>query len=313
MRFQLAACLTLFASVLLPSAAQERPSFSGTWAATTDAPQGVAAAPSPVFGPRFGLQQDAASLTLTRVAREGSFLLTLPLDGTEVRWRVPGRLCEGESERIEKAAVEGAELVFTLVGTTPPGGGESRFSNIKYRFKLEGPDTLVVQGTMVQQGQPKPAATIYKRSSDTLPAAAPAAPLPKVAAAKATIAQAAWISGTWIGASGTTTTEERWTPPASGAMLAIGRTLSGPRMSSFEFLCIVEREGSLAYTAMPNGRSPATYFMLTSITPDSATFENPAHDYPRLIRYARLPDGSLQTTISAGGDVRARSFTLKKQ
>jgi hypothetical protein len=96
-------------------------------------------------------------------------------------------------------------------------------------------------------------------------------------------------------------------------MLAIGRTLSGPQMTSFEFLCIVEREGSLAYTAMPNGRSPATYFMLTNITPDSATFENPAHDYPRLIRYSRLPDGSLQTTISAGGDVRARSFTLKKQ
>jgi hypothetical protein len=132
----------------------------------------------------------------------------------------------------------------------------------------------------------------------------------------ATIAQAAWIAATWIGTSGTTTTtttEERWTPPASGAMLAIGRTLSGPQMSSFEFLCIVEREGSLAYVAMPNGRSPATYFMLTNITADSATFENPQHDYPRLIRYSKLPDGSLQTTISAGGDVRARSFTLKKQ
>lgn len=199
---------------------------------------------------------------------------------------------------------------------TPPGGGQSRVSNIRYRLRQQGPDTVVVQGTMVQQGQAKPVATVYKRSTEALPAAAPAASLPKVTAAPATIAQAAWIAGTWIGTSGTTTidtTEERWTPPASGAMLAIGRTLSGPQMSSFEFLCIVEREGSLAYTAMPNGRSPATYFMLTNITPDSATFENPAHDYPRLIRYSRLPDGSLQTTISAGGDVRALSFTLKKQ
>jgi hypothetical protein len=314
MRLHLAACVTLFGCALVPSAAQERPDLSGTWTATTDAPQGVGAAPSPVFGARFGIKQDAAHVTLTRVGRDGAFPLTLALDGSELRWRVPGRLCEGDSERIEKIAVEGPELVYTLVGMVPPGGGPSRVSNVRYRFRPQGPDTLVVQGAMVQQGESRPVATVYKRTSDALPAPAPAVTLPKVTAPPATIAQAAWISGTWIGTTGTATTlEERWTPPASGAMLAIGRTLSGPQMSSFEFLCIVEREGSLAYTAMPNGRSPATYFMLTSITPDGATFENPAHDYPKLIRYSRLPDGSLQTTISAGGDVRARSFTLKKQ
>lgn len=54
-------------------------------------------------------------------------------------------------------------------------------------------------------------------------------------------------------------------------------------------------------------------FVLTSITADSATFENPSHDYPRMIRYALLPDGSLQTTISEGGDVRAQAVVLKKQ
>src|SRR5918995_11909 len=128
MHLRFAAAAILFVSILVTSAAQERPNLSGTWVATTDAPQAIAAAPSPVFGPRFGIQQDAASVALTRVAREGSFLLTLPLDGTEVRWRVPGRLCEGESERTEKVAIEGAELVFTLVGMTPPGGGASRFS-----------------------------------------------------------------------------------------------------------------------------------------------------------------------------------------
>ena len=316
MRLKLAIGSTLVVCLLATSAAQGPPNLSGTWVASTDAPQGFDAAPSPVFSPRFGIQQDAKSVTLIRVATEGTFPMTLPLDGTEVRWRVPGRLCQGEPERTEKAAIEGNDLVFTLVSSRPPGGGDPRFSNINYRFRLQGPDTLLVQGTMVQQGQPKPVATVYKRSTEALPAAAPPPPLPKVTTVPATIAQTAWIAGTWIGTSGTTTintTEERWTPPASGAMLAIGRTLSGPQMTSFEFLCIVEREGSLAYTAMPNGRSPATYFMLTNITADSATFENPAHDYPRLIRYSRLPDGSLQTTISAGGDVRARSFTLKKQ
>lgn len=96
-------------------------------------------------------------------------------------------------------------------------------------------------------------------------------------------------------------------------MLGIGRTLRGAQMSGFEFLCIAEREGSLVYAAMPNGRAPATLFMLTRITDDSATFENPSHDFPKLIRYSRLADGSLRTTISAGADDRGESFLLKRR
>src|SRR5438045_5956060 len=34
----------------------------------------------------------------------------------------------------------------------------------------------------------------------------------------ATISQVAWLSGTWIGTLGTTTVEERWTPPAAGSI-----------------------------------------------------------------------------------------------
>ena len=312
MRLKLAIAAFLVVCVPAPSAAQGPPNLSGTWAASTDAPQGIDAAPSPVFGARFGIKQDASTVTLTRVAREGAWPLTLPLDGTELSWRVPGALCQADAERTEKVAFEGTELVYTLVGMTPPGGGQSRVSNVKYRLRAQGPDAVVVQGTMVVQGQGKPVATVYKRSSEALPADRPSL-LPKVTTVPATIAQVAWIADTWIGTSGTTTTEERWTPPASGAMLALSRTLSGPQLSAFEFLCIVERQGTLAYTAMPNGRTPETYFMLTNITADSATFENPAHDYPRLIRYSKLQDGSLQTTISAGGELRARSVTLKKQ
>ena len=96
-------------------------------------------------------------------------------------------------------------------------------------------------------------------------------------------------------------------------MLGTSRTLSNFVMSAFEFLCIVERGGTLVYQAMPNGRSPATDFTATAVTADSITFENPAHDYPKVIRYAKLPDGSLQTTISAENGQRARSFVLKKQ
>ena len=84
-------------------------------------------------------------------------------------------------------------------------------------------------------------------------------------------------------------------------------------LAGFEFLCIAERSGSLAYIAMPDARMPATYFYLTALTDSSATFENPAHDFPKLVRYSRLPDGSLQTVISAGPGTRETTITLKKQ
>ncbi len=46
---------------------------------------------------------------------------------------------------------------------------------------------------------------------------------------------------------------------------------------------------------MPNARVPATVFVATEITPTRVTFENPAHDFPRVTRYARTADGSLET------------------
>ena len=95
------------------------------------------------------------------------------------------------------------------------------------------------------------------------------------------MAQVAWIAGVWTGTMGSSSHRRALDAPAGGSMLAISRTLRDGLMSAFEFLCIVERDGGLVYTAMPNGRTPATDFTLTKIDDTSATFENPAHDFPR--------------------------------
>jgi Domain of unknown function (DUF6265) len=128
--------------------------------------------------------------------------------------------------------------------------------------------------------------------------------------AHATVSQVAWIAGVWSGAARGLTFEERWTTPAGGAMLAVSRTIKGDRMVAFEFLRIVERDGGLVYVAQPNGRPP-TDFVLTALTPESATFENPAHDFPKVIRYARQPDGSLEARVSDGGQ-RAETFVYRR-
>lgn len=129
--------------------------------------------------------------------------------------------------------------------------------------------------------------------------------------ARATIAQVEWIAGTWGGGS-SVIVEERWTPAAGGAMLAVSRTLRDDKMVEFEFLRIVERDGTLVYIAQPNGRPP-TEFTLTAIDANSATFENPAHDFPKMIRYARRADGGLDATISAGGSSRAQTFSFARR
>jgi hypothetical protein len=129
------------------------------------------------------------------------------------------------------------------------------------------------------------------------------------APARTTIASLEWLAGDWAGKTGASTVEERWMPAAGGVMLAVSRTVTDGRLAAFEYLRIVEREGGLVYIAQPNGRPP-TEFVLTAFTSDSATFENPAHDFPQTIRYRRRPDGSLEARVSGAGGERSQAFVF---
>jgi len=127
---------------------------------------------------------------------------------------------------------------------------------------------------------------------------------------RASISQLAWLAGTWSGGGGPISVEERWTPAAGGAMLAVSRTVKGDRMVAFEFLRIVERDGTLVYIAQPDGRPP-TEFRLSAITADSATFENKAHDFPKVIAYAKRPDGTLEARVSDGNQ-KGETFRFRR-
>ena len=231
---------------------------------------------------------------------------SIVLDGSQVTSRMPGRLCEADSGATWTAAWNDQAITLAMVSAVPPNGKPVTV-DVKNTLKLESPDTLRVEVTTRVPGQsePRSGATVYKRTGRPQTAAAAAAPR-----TQATLAQVAWIAGVWTGTRGTSTIEERWTPACGGSMLAVSRTLRDGLMSAFEFLCIVERDGGLVYTAMPNGRSPATDFTLTRIDDVSATFENPAHDYPKMIRYTKRPDGSLEAVISAEGGQKAQTYVF---
>jgi hypothetical protein len=135
-----------------------------------------------------------------------------------------------------------------------------------------------------------------------------AQPSPKPIAAK--IDQVGWMSGNWVGTDGGVSFEERWTPPAGGAMLAVSRTLKDGRMAAFEFLRIIERNGGLVYVAQPGGKPP-TDFTLTLLSQNSATFESPEHDFPKLIRYTKRADGSLEARVGDGG-AKDETYVFKR-
>jgi hypothetical protein len=124
---------------------------------------------------------------------------------------------------------------------------------------------------------------------------------------RASISQLTWLTGAWAGGGNM---EERWTPAAGGAMLAVTRTIKGDRMVAFEFLRIVERDGTLIYIAQPEGRPP-TEFRLSAITANGATFENKAHDFPKAIAYVRKPDDTLEARVSDGGQ-KGETFTFRR-
>jgi hypothetical protein len=207
---------------------------------------------------------------------------------------------------------EGDAIVHTTVASIPAGGAATTKSGLRHVFRAEGADRLIVQSTMRVPNQTEPVnvATVYRRMTDA-PPSPPA--LPPVTPAPATLGDLTWLGGSWAGTLGTAAIEERWTPAEGGAMLAVSRTVRNTAVAEFEFLCVAERAGSLVYSAMPNGRAPATDFMLTAIDGTGATFENPAHDFPKKIRYALQSDGTLQATISGAPGQRTLTYTFSRR
>jgi hypothetical protein len=110
-----------------------------------------------------------------------------------------------------------------------------------------------------------------------------------------TIADLAWLAGSWVGETGGILMEEHWTAPDGNSMVGMHRDVGKGGTMLFEFLRIEQRGDQMTYWSMPNGRSPATAFPLKELSGTRVVFENPAHDFPQRIIYWK--DGS---------DLRAR-------
>jgi hypothetical protein len=135
----------------------------------------------------------------------------------------------------------------------------------------------------------------------------------QLAGPPAAIGQMAWLTGCWVQAKPNGSVEELWMSPGGGTMLGLGRTVRDGKLREYEFVRIVEADGSLAFVAKPSGQDEAT-FPLKAITPAEAVFENPAHDFPQRVIYRRAGTDAITARVEGqmGGQTKGVDFTYNR-
>ncbi|MGE3929696.1 MAG: DUF6265 family protein [Hyphomonadaceae bacterium] len=100
-----------------------------------------------------------------------------------------------------------------------------------------------------------------------------------------------WLNGCWRTeprANGAVVTEV-WASPPMPAMLGYSYTLRNGETRVWEQARIELIEGWPHFVAMPNGGTPVRFRMVEPGAPavDIVQFENPEHDFPKLVQYRR--------------------------
>jgi hypothetical protein len=270
--------------------------LDGEWIYVEDRTEGRALEQQgPPMSSKFSMRIEEGAVVLVRGHGSGHRDVRVALDGSITEVAEPKTI-----SRYRGAWKDGAfeyETEFVRVSDNALTG------LFRKEFRITADGLLVRVATDPSEGHKS--VGLYRHPQDI------ALPAP----AKAAIGDLAWLAGAWVGtrgAEGATSIEERWSPPLGGAMLAVSRTVSRGKMTAFEFLRIVERDGGLVYIAQPGGASP-TEFVLTELGPTRAVFENPRHDYPKRIVYELSAEGGLSASIGFAKGGSPRRFEFKRE
>jgi len=246
------------------------------------------------------------SSTFSMRVEEGAVILNGHGSGhRDVRVAIDGSITEvAEKDRVVRYRGQWQDGTFEYEVNfeSGPGGEPQRIQMIRRRFRMTA-DGLLVSVAVNAADEPE-SVGLYRHAED----------IPMPAPAKAVIGDLSWLAGAWVGTrSSGTSIEERWSPPLGGAMLATSRSVNtSGKMSAFEYLRIVERDGGLVYVAQPGGGAP-TEFVLTEVSPTRAVFDNPRHDYPKRIVYELSAEGGLSATIGFMKGGTPRRFEWKRE
>ncbi len=94
-------------------------------------------------------------------------------------------------------------------------------------------------------------------------------------------------------------------------MLGVGRVVRGGKTLEYEYLRLhVDAQGRIVYTATPS-RQEQTAFIASHVGADTATFENPAHDFPQKISYTKTGPAALSVRIEGQRAGKSRSIEFR--
>jgi hypothetical protein len=134
------------------------------------------------------------------------------------------------------------------------------------------------------------------------------------AAAEQEIEKVAWLAGCWSSDGAEPGSEERWMPLAGGTMLGVSRTIRQGKTVAFEFMEIRHLpDGKLAFVAHPSGQDTAVFTALR-VSDGEVVFENPEHDFPQRVAYAKDGASKLRARIEGnqGGAARVVEFPMTR-
>jgi hypothetical protein len=135
---------------------------------------------------------------------------------------------------------------------------------------------------------------------------------PAAAREPASVADLAWMAGSWSQDSGGVTVRETWLPPLGGAMAGVTQTHRPGKPATTEFSTITSETAGVTFIAYVGGQPP-TLFVLKPGEAGVAVFENLAHDFPQRVIYRRC-EGDLCARIEGtiGGRIQGVDWRYKR-
>jgi hypothetical protein len=116
-----------------------------------------------------------------------------------------------------------------------------------------------------------------------------------VAHAEPRARELAWLSGSWVSEADGTRGDLQFLPPGGGMLLGTNRLVAGEVVTFAEFTRIEEKNGTLVLSPTPlfllTAGKTGVSFKLKSLEKNRVEFENPEHDFPKVIVY-ELKDGN---------------------
>ena len=152
--------------------------------------------------------------------------------------------------------------------------------------------------------RPRPASPPGGRAIAVIAALLLAAP---AAAQQASIKSAAWIGGCWRLEAKGRVVDEQWMAPAGDVMLGMARTVRDGRLDEYELTLLRQVDGRLDYEAHPV-RQPTAVFSSTWVSDTLLIFENPRHDFPKLVAYQKRGADSLIARVAGGNQPSDRAI-----